>query len=56
MIEKISNILPSETLAAFDNDSLRARIFYEKYALRNGENEPVETTPGARCGSVWREQ
>jgi ribonucleoside-diphosphate reductase alpha chain len=45
VIEKISNILPSETLAAFDNDSLRARIFYEKYALRNGENEPVEKLP-----------
>jgi ribonucleoside-diphosphate reductase alpha chain len=37
--------LPSETLAAFDNDPLRARIFYEKYALRNGENEPVERLP-----------
>ena len=45
MVEKISNILPSETLDAFDNDSLRARIFYEKYALRNGENEPVERLP-----------
>jgi ribonucleoside-diphosphate reductase alpha chain len=37
--------LPPETLAAFDNDSLRARIFYEKYALRNSENEPVEKLP-----------
>jgi ribonucleoside-diphosphate reductase alpha chain len=37
--------LPPETLAAFDNDSLRARIFYEKYALRNSENEPVEAFP-----------
>jgi ribonucleoside-diphosphate reductase alpha chain len=37
--------LPPETLAAFDNDPLRARIFYEKYALRNGENEPVEKLP-----------
>jgi ribonucleoside-diphosphate reductase alpha chain len=39
-------LLPPETLAAFDNDSLRARIFYEKYALRNSENESVETNPG----------
>jgi ribonucleoside-diphosphate reductase alpha chain len=38
--------LPTETLAAFHNDSLRARIFYEKYALRNSDNEPVETNPG----------
>jgi ribonucleoside-diphosphate reductase alpha chain len=37
--------LPPETLAAFDNDSLRARIFYEKYALRNSENELVERIP-----------
>ena len=42
--------LSSETLAAFDNDSLRARIFYEKYALRNTENEPVETMPG----QMWK--
>ncbi len=42
--------LPSETLAAFDNDPLRARIFYEKYALRNRENEPVETVPD----QTWR--
>ena len=37
--------LNPDTLAAFDNDSLRARIFYEKYALRNSENEPVEALP-----------
>lgn len=37
--------LPPETLAVFENDPLRARIFYEKYALRNGNNEPVETMP-----------
>ncbi len=40
----------SETLAAFDNDPLPALIFYEKYALRNGENEPVETIPE----QTWR--
>ena len=45
VVEKIPNMLPAETLAAYDNDSLRARIFYEKYALRNGENEPVEKLP-----------
>jgi ribonucleotide reductase alpha subunit len=37
--------LPSETLAAFHNDPLRARIFYEKYALRKSENDPVERVP-----------
>src|SRR5215475_8051256 len=38
-------MLAPETLGAFDNDSLRARIFYEKYALRNSDNEPVESYP-----------
>ena len=37
--------LPRETLAAFQNDGLRARIFYEKYALRRDENEILEKTP-----------
>ncbi len=37
--------LPEETLAAFQNDRLRARIFYEKYALRTEENEILEKTP-----------
>jgi ribonucleoside-diphosphate reductase alpha chain len=45
VVETTPNTLPAETLAAFDNDTLRARIFYEKYALRNGENEPVEKLP-----------
>jgi len=42
--------LPPETLAAFDNDSLRARIFYEKYALRNDEKNCLETRPDL----MWR--
>jgi ribonucleoside-diphosphate reductase alpha chain len=42
--------LPPETLAAFENDSLRARIFYEKYALKNGENNSLETKPEL----MWR--
>jgi ribonucleoside-diphosphate reductase alpha chain len=45
VFDKAATTLFPETLAAFANDSLRARIFYEKYALRNGENEPVETKP-----------
>ncbi len=45
MFDETATTLFPETLTAFDNDSLRARIFYEKYALRNGENEPVETRP-----------
>jgi len=37
--------LPKETLAVFQNDELRARIFYEKYALRSEEDEILERTP-----------
>src|SRR5262249_12497980 len=48
-------MLPPETLAAFDNDSLRARIFYEKYALRNSDNEPVEFCPEQMWTRLTRE-
>jgi ribonucleoside-diphosphate reductase alpha chain len=48
-------MLPPETLAAFDNDSLRARIFYEKYALRNSDNEPVESCPQQMWNRLTRE-
>ena len=37
--------LPPETLAAFGNDGLGARIFHDKYALRNTDNQVMETTP-----------
>jgi ribonucleoside-diphosphate reductase alpha chain len=47
--------LPTETLAAFDSDSLRARIFYEKYALRNSDNEPVESGPEQMWKRLTRE-
>ncbi|HYM92332.1 MAG TPA: adenosylcobalamin-dependent ribonucleoside-diphosphate reductase [bacterium] len=37
--------VPPETLAAFDGDELRARVFWEKYALRGQDGTPVEPTP-----------
>jgi len=37
--------LPQETLAAFGEDELRARVFYEKYALRDLSGKQVEKTP-----------
>lgn len=37
--------LPPKTLAAFENDGLRARIFYDKYALPDTENWDIEITP-----------
>ena len=37
--------LPKETLDFFGGDELRARVFYEKYALKNIGGEVVERTP-----------
>jgi ribonucleoside-diphosphate reductase alpha chain len=42
--------LPPETLAAFGGDELRARVFYEKYALRDPSGKQVERTPD----QMWR--
>ncbi len=42
--------LPSETLASFGGDELRARVFYEKYALRDVAGKQVEKTPD----EMWR--
>src|SRR5947209_1730555 len=42
--------LPKETLAAFGGDELRARVFYEKYALRDVAGRQVEKTPD----QMWR--
>lgn len=42
--------LPRETLLSFDGDELRARVFYEKYALRDLTGKQVEKTPQ----EMWR--
>ena len=42
--------LPPETLVAFGGDELRARVFYEKYALRDAEGGQIEKTPD----EMWR--
>jgi hypothetical protein len=42
--------LPPETLAAFGGDELRARVFYEKYALRDAAGRPTERAPD----ELWR--
>lgn len=42
--------LPSETLSAFGGDELRARVFYEKYALRDQSGRQAEKTPD----ELWR--
>lgn len=37
--------LPKETLEFFDNDELRARVFYEKYALKDEDGKIKEKLP-----------
>jgi ribonucleoside-diphosphate reductase alpha chain len=48
-------ILPKETLEAFGGDELRARVFYEKYALRDESGKQVETVPKQLWHRVARE-
>ncbi len=43
--EQIEDGLPNETVEAFGGDELRARVFYEKYALRDADGATVETLP-----------
>jgi ribonucleoside-diphosphate reductase alpha chain len=47
--------LPKETLVAFEGDELRARVFYEKYALRDPTGKQVEKTPQEMWRRVARE-
>ncbi|MDE1845922.1 MAG: adenosylcobalamin-dependent ribonucleoside-diphosphate reductase [Candidatus Micrarchaeota archaeon] len=42
--------IPSETLDFFDRDELRARVFYEKYTLRDVNGIKMEKTPP----EMWR--
>jgi hypothetical protein len=43
--KKVEVPLPKETLEVFNGDELRARVFYEKYALRDINGKQVERTP-----------
>ena len=47
--------LPLDTLRAFGGDELRARVFYEKYALRDQSGRIVEKTPEHMWKRVARE-
>ncbi|MCF6192462.1 MAG: hypothetical protein L3J76_04950, partial [Candidatus Hydrothermae bacterium] len=53
--EKPHRTLPPETLEAFGGDELRARVFYEKYALRDKEGQPMERRPEEMWARVARE-
>ncbi len=47
--------LPVETLEFFDNDELRARIFYEKYSLSDLEGNREEKVPTEMWKRIARE-
>jgi ribonucleoside-diphosphate reductase alpha chain len=47
--------LPPETLAAFAGDELRARVFHDKYALRDRDGTVLERTPQEMWQRIARE-
>jgi ribonucleoside-diphosphate reductase alpha chain len=47
--------LPAETLAAFGGDELRARVFHDKYALRDRDGTVLEHTPDQMWQRIARE-
>ncbi|MGQ0549593.1 MAG: adenosylcobalamin-dependent ribonucleoside-diphosphate reductase [Armatimonadota bacterium] len=50
ILQQTTSDLHPETLAAFDGDELRARVFHDKYALRDADGRVVERTPD----QMWR--
>lgn len=47
--------ISAETLAAFGGDDLRARVFHDKYALRDRDGNILERTPGQMWHRIARE-
>ncbi len=47
--------LPPDTLAYFQGDDLRARVFHDKYALRDAEGRVLERTPPEMWRRIARE-
>ena len=44
-LPQTSNSLPKETIDWFNGDDLRARVYFEKYAMKDEEGNPKETRP-----------
>ncbi|MDR7519273.1 MAG: adenosylcobalamin-dependent ribonucleoside-diphosphate reductase, partial [Armatimonadota bacterium] len=51
----VASDLPADTLAAFGGDELRARVFHDKYALRDRDGTVVERTPDQMWRRIARE-
>ncbi len=52
---KPASEMPQETLEYFQGDDLRARVFYDKYALRDLQGRVVEGTPVQMWRRIARE-
>jgi ribonucleoside-diphosphate reductase alpha chain len=46
--------IPKETLDFFKGDEIRARVFYEKYALKDEAGEPLEKLPSEMWDRIAR--
>jgi len=57
LVEQTEGVMeiPERTIEAFDGDELRARVFFEKYALRDKTGRIVEQTPDDLWHRVARE-
>lgn len=55
ILNEIPPELPAETLVRFDNDELRARVFIDKYAMKDNEGVLLEKVPEAMWRRVARE-
>ncbi len=57
LVKQVEGVMdiPQETIDAFDGDDLRARVFFEKYALRDMSGKIVELKPEDMWHRVARE-
>jgi len=55
VFEKKLEDIPPETLSRFNNDELRARVFIDKYAMRDENGNLVEKVPEEMWRRVARE-
>jgi ribonucleoside-diphosphate reductase alpha chain len=53
--EKPAAGIPKETLDFFNGDEIRARVFYEKYALKDEEGNAIEKLPSEMWERIARE-
>ena len=55
ILKEIPAEVPAETLVRFNNDELRARVFIDKYAIKDNNGTLLEKVPEEMCRRVARE-